>query len=59
MVYHAQKKDSNLLNTGRMEAITVFMRSRYVMKKGRLFSKIEQRYQTEHVAVIIQKDMIL
>jgi hypothetical protein len=59
MVYHAQKKDSNLLNTGRMEAITVFMRSRYVMKKSRLFSKMEQRYQTEHVAVIIQEDMIL
>jgi hypothetical protein len=51
--------DTNLLNTGRMEATTVFMRSRYVMKKGRLFSKMEQRYQTEHVAVIIQKDMIL
>jgi hypothetical protein len=59
MVYHARKKDTNLLNTGRMEVTTVFMRSRYVMKKGRLFSKMEQRYQTEHVAVIIQEDMIL
>lgn len=59
MVYDAQKKDTNLLNTGRMEAMTVFMRSRYVVKKGRLFSKTEQRNQTEHVAVIILEAMIL
>jgi hypothetical protein len=60
MVYHAQKKDSNLLNTGRMEAINVFMRSRYVVKKGRFKKKkTEHRYQTEHVVVIIQEDMIL
>jgi hypothetical protein len=59
MVYYAQKKDTNLLNTGRMEAINVFMRSRYVVKKGRFLKKTEQRYQTEHVAMIIQEDMIL
>ena len=39
MVYYAQKKDTNLLNTGRMEAINVFMRSRYVVKKGRFLKK--------------------
>jgi len=59
MVYHAQKKDTNLLNTGRMEAMTVFMRSLYVVKKGRLFSNTEQWNRTEHVAVIILEDMIL
>ena len=46
MVYHARKKDTNLLNTGRMEATTVYEKSlcneegQIVLKNG---TKISDR----------------